>query len=171
MRSLAIIQLASFGSALESVNVLPNYEGIEMLELIPLGGPTVLLLEGTFKELNYFRKNLRTADLQRSTILKYSERLMGIIYHKENQSPLSQISVLEAQFVGDLMDAVNDHLDEIVVLDFTLNRHFASLSSLTISSNSEKALREVQEKALKKNVKFTYFENPSRILKELFGSL
>lgn len=171
MRSLAFIQVASLGAALEAVNVICNYEKIQLIEMIPMGGPAILFLEGPFDSLNTFRRNLRTADLQKSHMFFYSHRVLDIFYHKENLVPRKEIVVLEAGFVGDLFAAISESLDEIEVMDFTLNRHFSSLGTMILTPKSSASIQRIQLRTEKMSVKMTVFENPSRDLRSLFENI
>lgn len=169
MKTLAFIQVASLGAALEAVNVLGNYIDCELVELMPMGGPAVLMLAGDYTNLNIFRRNLRTADLQKSTFIKYQDLVLDIIYHKVNKSLEKNVLILESNFIGDLMAVVETKLDEISVVDFTLNRHHLSQSSLVLSSSDPEPLNEIAEKAHAKKVRATIFDNPSSVLRNLFG--
>jgi hypothetical protein len=168
LKFLAFIELNSYGAALEAVNVLPNYESLELVEIVPLGGPTVVFLSGNFEMLNVYRRNLRTADLNKSHFFIYKERFLDIFYHKENRTPGKHILVLESDFVGNLFFSIEDQIDGLQVIDFQFNKHFQSKSILIVTASSEVELEKVIDKAQKKKVKITYFENPSSALLKLF---
>jgi len=104
LNALAILQVASYGAALEAANIATNRPSLELTEIMPFGTYALLVVQGEFEALVSYRKVLRTADLQKSVIIENpDQRLVKSLYHLENQKPQNFLLILESDFVGYLL--------------------------------------------------------------------
>ena len=144
MKSLALIQVATYGAALEAANLATNRPTLELLEIIPFGGYSQLLIQGPFKDLNLYRKVLRTADIQKSVIVENPDpRLLKAYYHLENQKPENFLLILENEFAGYILEWAQALLAKgLQIVDFRQPRFPGSLACLVMTG---KDLSEIQE--------------------------
>lgn len=170
MRSLAFIQLGSYGAALESVNALAKYPSLKCLEILPFGTYSQIFIEGDSEEINSYRKFLRTADLQKSVVFPYDERILKAFYHLENSEVGSHLVVLESNFVGNIFSAVF-HAFEIgyKVVDFTMPRFPNSSAALILTASGIEPHHQCLKKIEEQKVKVTVIEDIKAPLKKYFN--
>lgn len=135
MKALALIQVATYGAALEAANIATNRTNLELIEIIPFGTYAQLLIRGPFADLISYRKILRTADLQKSVIIeKPDPRLLKAYYHQENQSPDNYLLILENEFAGHLLEWAQVFLDkELQIVDFRQPRFPGAMACIVMT--------------------------------------
>lgn len=170
MKSLAFIQLSSYGAALEAVNSIAQYESIKCLEVISFGSYAQLFLEGQFDEINAFRKFLRTADLQLSEIIEYDFQIVNIFYHQEHHEVEKHILTMESPFVGSLFAAVAEAKKAgLKACEFFMPR-FSGAHAIAIMTTSDYgSLEAVLKNPKLSKVNATFVENVTETLKSFLS--
>lgn len=170
MKSLALYQVSSLGAGYEAIQVASKRPQIEILEFIPLGRESQLLLQGPFENLQAFRKALRTSDLQKSVIIENPDPcLLKAYYHLENAKTEEFLLILESEFAGYLLETAQRLLAEnISIVDFRQPRFSGSVSSLVLTGKDLSRLEKLVVKSSSKKVKVSFVENPSLKMKSYF---
>ena len=170
MKGLALIQVSSYGAALEAANSASLRSSLEILELIPFGTFTQILLQGPADELNSYRKNLRTADLQKSVILKNPDpRILKAYYHLENQPIQKFILALECDFAGFLLEWAQVLLKKgLEVTDFRQPRLPHSNAWLLMTGEDLQAVQMDMLQMEAQKIKVSFVEEPSPAIKKYF---
>lgn len=143
MKALALIQVATYGAALEAANIATNRTNLELTEIIPFGTFSQLLIQGPQADLISYRKILRTADLQKSVIIQNPDpRLLKAYYHLENRKPDNFLLIIENDFAGYLLEWGQILLNKgLQIVDFRQPRLPGSLACLVMTG---KDLGEIQ---------------------------
>lgn len=170
MKSLALIQLATLGAGYEAVQIASLRPDIEILEFIPLGKESQLLLRGPSETLLAYRRILRTADLEKSVIIENPDpRLLKAYYHLENARVEDFILVLESEFSGYLLETAQKLFTEnLSVMDFHQPRFSGAISSLILTGADLLRLEKLVAKAASKKVKVSFVESPTPKTKTYF---
>lgn len=170
MKSLALIQVTSLGAGYEALQIASLRTKIEILEFVPLGKETQLLLEGSYEELDSYRRVLRTADLERSVILRDPDpRILKSYYHLENAKPQDFILILESHFAGYLLETGLPLLKQgLEVMDFRQPRFSGSQASLVLTGKDLSRLEDLVKQSESSKVKVSFVESPSDKLKAYF---
>lgn len=170
MTALALIQVSSYGAALEAANIATNRKNLELLEIIPFGTFCQLLVKGPEADLIGYRKVLRTADLQKSVILNQpDERLLKAYYHLENQPIQNYLFILENEFAGYLLAWGQKLLGKkLEIVDFRQPRFPGAMACLVMTgANFNDAQSEILEMESQK-IKVSFVEEPSVKLRSYF---
>ena len=170
MTAFALIQVSSYGAALEAANIATNRSSLELLEIIPFGTFCQILVKGPEKDLNSYRKVLRTADLQKSVIIDQpDERLLKAYYHLENRPIQNYLLILENEFAGYLLEWGQKLLTKkLEVVDFRQPRFPGAMACLVLTG---KDLSEIQPEMVEmesKKIKVSFVEEPSVKLRSYF---
>jgi hypothetical protein len=171
VRSLALFQVATYGAALEAANMVTNRSELSLREIIPFGTYSQLLIEGSTKELNGYRKALRTADIQKSVIIENPDpRILKAYYHLENQRPQSFLLCLENEFAGYLLSWGQLLLTtkQLEIVEFRQPRFPNSLAVLVLTG---KDLSEIHSEMLemeRAKIKVSFVEEPTDKLRSYF---
>ncbi len=170
MSALALIQVASYGAALEAANIATHRQNLELLEIIPFGTYCQLLLQGPEADLTSYRKVLRTADLQKSVIINQpDERLLKAYYHLENQPIQNYLLILETEFAGYLFNWAQKLLGmKLEVVDFRQPRYAGSVACLVMTGAD---LSQIQGEILEmeaQKIKVSFVEEPTAKLRSYF---
>ncbi len=170
MKSLALIQVSSLGAGYEALQIASLRKSLDILEFIPLGKESQLLLEGPFEELEKYRKVLRTADLEKSVILRApDEKILKAYYHLESAKPQEFILILESSFAGYLLESAVELLKQgLSVMDFRQPRFSGAQASLVMTGNNLSRLEELVQMTESARVKVSFVENPSEKMKAYF---
>lgn len=170
MKSIALIQVATYGAALEAANMVTNRASLELVEIIPFGTFSQLLVQGPYSELMDYRKALRTADLQKSVIIQDPDpRLMKAYYHLENQKSQNFILILEHEFAGYLLEWGQTLLKKhMQIMDFRQPRFPGSQASLVMTGRSMDAIAEEMRQMETQKIKVSFVEEPTAQLKKYF---
>lgn len=167
MKSIAIIQLSSYSAALDSLNSIDKYQSLKFLELISFGTYSQILLEGDSEEINSYRKFLKTADLQKSAVFKYDDRIIKAFYHLEHSPVESHVLTLESSFVGNIFSAVGEFFEAgYKIVDFSMPRFPEAKAVLIMTSNSVVSDKGLFRKNDENKLKITYIENIGYSLKD-----
>lgn len=170
MKSLALIQVATLGAGYEAVQIASARSQIEILEFIPLGRESQLLLQGPHKVLQAYRKTLRTADLEKSVIIETPDpRLLSAYYHLENGKIEDFMLILESEFSGYLLETAQKLLGENVsIVDFRQPRFSGAVASLILTGKDVSRLETLVGRATSSKVKVSFVESPAAKLKSYF---
>lgn len=170
MKSFALIQVASYGGALEAANSATYRESLELLEVIPFGTYTQLLVQGPYSDLVDYRKGLRTADLQKSVIIQDPDpRLLKAFYHLENQSTQGYLLILEDAFSGYLFKWAQILLKkELQIVDFRQPRFPGSMACLVFTGPDLTLIAEEMRQMEFEKIKVSFIEEPTKKLRGYF---
>jgi hypothetical protein len=171
VKAFALIQVSSYGAALEAANIATHRKNLELLEIIPFGTFCQILVRGSEADLVSYRKVLRTADLQKSVIIDQpDERLLKAYYHLENKPIQNYLLILENEFAGYLFNWGQKLLVEkkLEIVDFRQPRFPGAMACLVLTGED---LQEVQglfmEMEIQK-IKVSFVEEPSTKLRSYF---
>ncbi len=170
MKALALIQVASYGAALEAANLATHRSALELIEIIPFGAYTQILIQGPAPDLNTYRKSLRTADIQKSVIIDQPDpRLLKAYYHLENSPPQSYLLVLETEFAGYLLEwAQNLFSKNLKVVDFRQPRFPGSMACLVMTGANLSEIQDEMQKMESKKIKVSFVEELSGGFRKYF---
>lgn len=170
MKSIALIQVSSLGAGYEALQIASLRSKIEVLEFIPMGKESQILLEGSYEELDSYRRVLRTADLEKSVILREPDaRLLKSYYHQESAKPLDYILILESNFAGYLLETAGKLLKQgLEVMDFRQPRFSGSMASLVMTGKDLSKLEDLVKQSESSKVKVSFVESPSDKMKAYF---
>ncbi len=170
MKSIALLQLATLGAGYEAVQISTLRPEIEVLDFIPLGKESQLLLKGSFEGLQNFRKTIRTADLQKSVILENAkEVVLNSYYHLENNKPEDFILIFESEFAGYLLEALSSLLSHnLKVMDFRQPRFSGAISSLVVTGKDSSRIEKLIFENESHKWKISFVENPTEKMKAFF---
>ncbi len=171
MKSLAIFQVATYGAALEAANLVTGRMELVLREIIPFGIYTQILVEGSSKELNSFRKVLRTADIQKSVIIANPDpRLLKAYYHLENQKIQTYLLCLENEFAGYLLEWGQLLLEtkNLQIVEFRQPRFPNSLAALVLTGSDISLIQAEMDSMERAKIKVSFVEEPSVQLRSYF---
>lgn len=170
MKSLALIQMSSLGAGYEAIQIASTRPQIEIIEFIPLGKESQLLLQGPYDVLQTYRRILRTADLQKSVLIENPDsRLLKAYYHLENAKIEDFILILESDFSGYLLEIAQKlFAEKISVTDFRQPRFSGAISSLVLTGKDLSRLEKLVAQASSKKIKVSFVESPSVKMKSYF---
>lgn len=168
MKSLLVLQLKDYGAALTAVQESDLYPSLEILEVFHLGKTAQIFAVGSEVELIAFRKNLATADLDKSVIInQMHSNLLNTIWHLESSKLVDDLVILESEFVGDVLNACNKCLiRNMQVIDFRHPKFSGSISYVLL--NCENASEDIFQEAEFSKVKFRWVSKPNEKLKKFF---
>lgn len=170
MKSLALIQVASYGGALEAANMITHRASLELLEIVPFGTFTHLIVQGSYSDLMNYRKALRTADLQKSVIIENpDERIIKAYYHLENQKIQNYLLILEDEFAGYLLDWAQKLLKKnLQIVDFRQPRFPGAMAVLVLTGPNLELISEEMRQMEVQKIKVSFVEEPTEKLKSYF---
>jgi len=170
VKALSLIQVSSYGAALEAANMVTNRESLELLEIIPFGTYSQLLIQGPYKDLIDYRKALRTADLQKSVIMQNPDpRILKAYYHLENQKPQSYFLILEDEFAGYLLEWAQVLLKKnIQIMDFRQPRFPGAMACLMMTGQDLSQIEEEMRQMEYQKIKVSFVEEPTQKLRSYF---
>jgi hypothetical protein len=170
VKALALVQVATYGAALEAANMVTNREKLELVEIIPFGTFTQLLIQGPYSDLMEYRKALRTADLQKSVIINEPDpRLIKAYYHLENQKSQNYILILEHEFAGYLLEWGQALFKKnLQIMDFRQPRFPGAQASLVMTGKSMDFISEEMRQMESQKIKVSFVEEPTTQLKKYF---
>lgn len=170
MKALSLIQVASYGGALEAANMVTNRESLELLEIIPFGTFSQLLIQGPYQDLMSYRKALRTADLQKSVIIENPDpRLLKAYYHLENQKPENYFLILEDEFAGYLLQWAQVLLKKnLKIVDFRQPRFPGAFACLVLTGPDLSLVAEEMRQMEFQKIKVSFVEEPTAKLRSYF---
>lgn len=170
MSALALIQVASYGAALEAANIATHRKSLELLEIIPFGTYCQLLIQGPEEDLNNYRKVLRTADLQKSVIInRPDERLLKAYYHLENKPIQNYLLILESEFAGYLFNwAQKLFAAKLEVVDFRQPRFPGAMACLVMTGQSLGLIQGHIMEMESQKIKVSFVEEPTEKLRSYF---
>jgi len=168
--ALALIQVSSYGAALEAANIATNRKSLELLEIIPFGTYCQLLIQGPEADLNSYRKFLRTADLQKSVIIdKPDERILKAYYHLENKETQKYLLILENEFAGYLFNwAQKMFSKKLEVVDFRQPRFPDSMACLVMTGSDLSLIQNDIVEMESQKIKVSFVEDPTAKLRSYF---
>ncbi len=160
MKDLAFIQVATYGAALEAANIATNRPGLELLEIIPFGTYSQLVIQGEMQELISYRKVLRTADLQKSVILKNPDpRLLKAFYHLENEKPLNFLLILEDEFSGYLFEWAQKLLQKnLQFVEFRQPRFPGAFACLVMTGEDLNSVQDEMQQMEAQKIRVSFVE-------------
>lgn len=169
-KDLALIQVGSYGAALEAANIATNRKSLELLEIIPFGTYTQLLVQGSATDLNSYRKVLRTADLQKSVIIENpDERLLKAYYHLANSPIQNYILILENDFAGYLLQWGQKLLHKkLEMMDFRQPRFPGAAACLVMTGSDLSLIQSEIAEMENQKIKVSFVEEPSEKLRAYF---
>lgn len=171
MSCLALFQVATYGAALEAANMATNRSDLLIREIIPFGIYCQLLIEGSLKELNNFRKALRTADIQKSVIIENAEpRILKAYYHLENQKPQSYLLCLESEFAGYLLQWGQRLLlsKQLEIVEFRQPRFPNSLAVLVMTGKDFSEIQNEIQEMERAKIRVSFVEDLTDKLRSYF---
>lgn len=168
MNSLMILQLPDLGSALTAVQTAGFFPKVKVLDLVPLTLSAQVFLEGSETDLIKVRKDLPTADLDKSVIIKDPHpSLLKAYYHLETSELDGDLVIIEAEFVGYLFQTLDACLkDGMKLIDFRQPRQSQAMSSVYLSCIEMDEY--LSKKYLSSKVKFRWINNPNKALLDFF---
>lgn len=170
MKALALIQVATYGAALEAANLATHRESLELTEIIPFGTYAQILIHGPEQDLNLYRKDLRTADIQKSVIIENPDpRLLKAYYHLENSQPQSYLLILEAEFAGYLLKWSQVLFSKgLQVVDFRQPRFPGSLACLVMTGPDLGGIQDEMSKMEAQKIKVSFVEELNQKFRKYF---
>jgi hypothetical protein len=168
--ALALVQVASYGAALEAANIATNRKNLELLEIIPFGTYCQLLLQGSETDLNGYRKVLRTADLQKSVIINQpDERLLKAYYHLEHKPIQKFLLILETEFAGYLLNWAQKFLGmKMEIVDFRQPRYAGAMACLVMTGMDLGLIQGEILEMESQRIKVSFVEEPTTQLRSYF---
>lgn len=170
MKALALIQVATYGAALEAANIATNRSSLELTEIIPFGTYSQLFLQGPESDLIAYRKILRTADLQKSVIIsKPDPRLLKAYYHLENSKPQNYLLILENEFAGYLLEWAQALLNRgLQIVDFRQPRFPGSYACLVMTGEDLSSIQEEMRIMEAQKIKVSFVEEMNTRFRNYF---
>lgn len=165
----AVILFAHQGPAFQAVHLAGLREGLEVLELIPLGKECQLLLRGAPDALEAVIQQLSFADVLRVNLLpEWDPRVENAFYSLEHAAPAGEIVFVESESLGVLLETAHDALKSgLDLVDLKIPRGSVKwgLLSLTGTSVPEGFL----EMARARSCLVTRVSQPSAALRKFFA--
>jgi hypothetical protein len=171
VKAIALIQVSSYGAALEAANIATYRQNLELVEIVPFGTFCQLLIRGAEADLVSYRKVLRTADLQKSVIIDQpDERLLKAYYHLENKPIQNYLLILENEFAGYVLTWGQKLLVEkkLEIVDYRQPRFPGAMACLVMTGPN---LQEIQSQIMEmetQKIKVSFVEEPSAKLRSYF---
>lgn len=162
------IQLPDLGSAMTAVQTAGFFPNVKVLDLVPLTASAQVLLEGSSTDLVKVRKDLPTADLDKSVILENPHpSLLKAYYHLETCELEGDLVIIEGEFVGYLMQILDSCLkDGMRLIDFRQPKQSQAMSSVYLScANMDE---NSSKKYLSSKTKFRWINNPNKAVLDFF---
>lgn len=168
MNALMILQVPDLGSALTAVQTSGFFPQVKVLDLVPLTTSAQVLLEGSTKDLVKVRKDLPTADLDKSVIIENPHpSLLKAYYHLETSELDGDLVIIEGDFVGYLLQTLDVCLkDGMKLIDFRQPKLSGAMSSVYLSCTDMDEY--MSKKYLSSKVKFRWINNPNKALLDFF---
>jgi hypothetical protein len=146
MSKIALVQFSSYGDGLQAAHTLFKKYSLELVELSPQQGQSLLIFRGEGHKVDQFLKEMRYETVLRSVSVQNDQRLFDHYFSLKIGQVKEFLACVEGGFVGDLFAAAEMALIlglNIVELRPSKNLNFNGY--LLVTGPERKALESFQE--------------------------
>ena len=168
MSAAAVLVFRQLGPAYHALHLSGLQEGLEVLELIPMGRQAQLIIKGPEAAIIKVVQQLSLPDFMSFTLLpNWNTRVEKAFYSLEHTGPKGPLIFYESESLGQLFQVAHEALGEnLEIVDLKIPRGPASLGILILTGAEIKGpfLAKLQVST----GKVTYIQQPSAVLKSYF---
>lgn len=108
-KAVGVFLFESLGAGLLAGNKVGSFAEIQILECVPLGARSLLMIEGTLAAVNGFAQTIQSlGPLRKRVFESLDPKVLQAYYSLSNAVIQETLYVFECDFIGDLMGVANN---------------------------------------------------------------